>query len=74
MSDKPCPACKGTGRAIDRVSTGAELKQLREKANFKLTAVAKDMGISHPSLSLKEAGLRPWTEQEIAAYRKAIGL
>jgi plasmid maintenance system antidote protein VapI len=53
------------------MTTGAELRAERERAEVKLVDVARAMGVQHPRVSHIEA-LASVTKEAAARYRKAL--
>jgi transcriptional regulator with XRE-family HTH domain len=54
----PCPACEGTGKVLDPVAAGRQMRALRLKEKLSLREVARRMGISAPYVQDMELGRR----------------
>lgn len=66
MKKDKCPRCLGTGLVQDQRVLGRVLRSLRTRT---LRAVADDLGISSPHLSLLEHGKRRWTPELVKKYK-----
>jgi transcriptional regulator with XRE-family HTH domain len=72
MDTKPCPNCKGTGRIINQVALGEQMRSKRLSSGASLRSVARMMGISAPYLSDLELGRRIWGKSLIKSYLKVL--
>lgn len=68
---KACHCCDGSGKELNHVVIGAEMRALRHKVGLSLQEMANRMGFTKPYLSDLERGKRNWNDDLIAAYRKA---
>lgn len=71
LKTQPCNSCSGTGRVPDW-ETGPVLRAERDKAGVLQKDVATHMGISETYVYDLESGRRPWTNELVAAYQKAV--
>ena len=69
---RKCSRCGGSGREIDNISTGLEMRRKRIKAGKSLRATAIEMNISAPFLSDLELGRRNWSAFHISKFLQAI--
>jgi len=67
-----CPKCDGTGKVLDRVAVGSEMRSERERAGVSLRRVARVSGKSVAYLSELELGRQPWSVGLVSAYQRAI--
>lgn len=67
-TDTKCPACLGTGFAIDRASFGLALRQSREAAGLTVQEMAWRLHTSTARLSYMERGLRPWSPELLESF------
>lgn len=57
---RTCSKCGGTGREIDHVETGAEMREIRLSAKTTLSEMASFLSISRTYLWDLEKGKREW--------------
>ena len=69
---KSCHCCKGTGKEINHVVIGAELKKLRKASGLSQERVGEKMGYRKPYISELERGRRNWRPDLVHAFKKAI--
>ena len=72
MQFEKCPKCNGKGRIASNKSTGEQIRGIRQRMGFTLTAAAKLMGISKAHLSDLELGQRAWRPELITRFKKAM--
>ncbi len=69
---RSCSHCGGTGREMDPVAIGKQLRELRQKAGMSLRTVADRLGFTAPYISDLERGNRSFTQELAAKYREAL--
>lgn len=69
MKLKPCRCCDGSGKEVDQVSVGKEMRALREAKGMKLTRASEKMGISTTYLCDLEFGRRKWSQERINKFK-----
>lgn len=67
-----CPTCSGSGKIPDRKAQADDLRKQRVRRGVSLRFVADKLGISAPYLSDLERGNRAWSDEMIAAFKKAL--
>jgi transcriptional regulator with XRE-family HTH domain len=67
-----CSYCKGSGKELDPVSVGAEMRKLRLASGVIQQDVGKRMGLSKQHICALEKGNRNWTADLISRYKKAL--
>lgn len=72
LAKKPCPRCGGSGRVRDDAETGWAMKGRREQAGLVLREVAAVMNLSVGYVSDLEHGRKPWSEDRIKEYTRAM--
>lgn len=72
MKTRPCGACKGTGKEIDPVATGAEMRALRIKLGISQLEASRRMGLCKQHVCSMEKGVRNWSQKLIESYLKAL--
>jgi len=72
MKFRDCSVCKGSGREIDPVGTGEELRLLRKAKKLAQQDIADHMGLSKQHICALEKGNRNWNDDLIARYKKAV--
>ena len=68
---KDCAECNGTG-TVPADDVGPVLREAREKAGLLQKDVADYMSISGTYLYDLEMGRRPWTNEQVASYQRAV--
>lgn len=74
MKQRICRCCDGTGRELDSLAIGRDLRKQRRRLGLSLRYLAESMGLSACYLSHLERGLRDWNPRLIAIYRAALNL
>jgi transcriptional regulator with XRE-family HTH domain len=69
-----CDKCGGTGKALNHLKLGRELRLLRKKHRIPLMRVADLMGFTRSYLSELELGKRNWSASLETQYRLALSL
>jgi len=59
-------------RVTDNVATGMLAREIRERHQVSLRAVARELNLSAPYVSDLELGRRGWTEERCEQYRTAL--
>ena len=68
---KNCSECAGTG-TVPADDVGPVLREAREKAGLLQKDVAEYMGISPTYIFDLETGRRPWTNEQVGSYQRAL--
>lgn len=68
----PCPKCAGTGRLINAVVVGKQMREKRRQYGVSLREVARRMGLSAPYVSDLELGRRNFKLAMQARYEAAL--
>lgn len=74
MKMRDCSYCKGSGKELDPVSVGADMRKLRLSKGLIQEEVGKRMGLSKQHVCALEFGNRNWSDALIARYKKACGV
>lgn len=69
---RKCPHCNGSGTVDDPYLIGLEMRKLRDACGLSVREVARRIKKSAMYVSHLERGLRNWSEEMIAKYRKAL--
>ena len=67
---KPCHCCDGTGRELDPVVLGGQMRELRTKVGLSLRSMSELLHISAPYLCDLELGRRNWSVPLIEDYKR----
>lgn len=68
LTNDICPACLGTGKIVDRIALGRQLRALREQAGISLQEMSWRLRTSTARISYMETGKRPWTPRIMNAF------
>jgi len=71
LKTQSCHCCDGSGKEIDSIALGHELRSLRNRKGLTQDCVALHMKISNTYLSELERGGRRWNTDLAARFRKA---
>jgi len=69
---RPCPRCGGLGVVRDDVICGEAMQRLRLAAGVVLREAAAVMGLSVGYISDLEHGRKPWSNDRIEEYVRAV--
>lgn len=72
MKERNCSKCKGSGKEIDPVGVGDEMRKLRLQRGLNQEEVADRMGLSKQHVCALEKGNRNWDLELISRYKKAV--
>lgn len=68
---KPCHCCAGSGRELNHVAVGSEMRALREFHRLTLAGMSNRMKLSLSYLSDLERGRRNWNDDLITKFKEA---
>lgn len=69
---RPCSHCGGSGRELDPVAIGQQMRGLRLQAKLTLRTIAGRLGFTAPYISDLERGNRTFSEELVARYKEAL--
>lgn len=72
MKLRDCSYCKGTGKEMDPIGVGAEMRRLRRAARKTQQEVGDYMHLCKQHICALEKGNRNWNEELISNYKKAL--
>ena len=70
--ERPCHHCAGTGKEVDPVALGKQMRLLRTRAGLSLREMARRMEVSAPYLCDLELGRRGWPPARITAFKRGL--